>query len=976
MLILFLVGCAAASKNGQITHAELNKKTAKKYFKLGQKFFDEEDYSEAKHYLERSNSIQKSIFQSEYNRLTGGTNYYLGLTYFQLGKYDKSLSLSLKALDIQTHLLGSNHKRVSAIQNSIGKTYFKLGEYQKAKEHLNIARNLGQLNFGEVHKSIATAFNYLGRVNLVLGDYEQALHDLNQSKSLHIEIFGNEHKSVVTDYNLLGLTYFQKGDFKSSLEFYDKALNISQKVNGQNHNMTANTYFNIARVYTQIGLYDQALQHIQTTLNIQQDIFSNIHSNMGDSYYLMGRNFYNQKRYLQAIEKLEKARNIFNETLGEKHNKVARVYDFLGRVYFQQKNFQSALEYLNKSLEIQKKLFRLEHKYNASTYKQIGLVYIDLKDYEASSKHLNTALKIEENILSKEHNSLILTYRALSKLHVQQNNEKESYLYSKKAFNIFIVNRDRNFTILDNQQKLAYVKSNKELITELFNSAFLYIIKLNSLNRNDLAEKIKRDTINDWLRYKGAIFDNENALSILYDKIKDPQLHRKIDQLNALKQQLSKLYQTIPKPDERELFKEKIKTTKMQISNIEINLSQNINEYKEELGLRAITYEQISSQMSENELYIDFAKTEHNYFVFGLDHQKSISFTKVSRQNTAMIDEYIKTFREQIEYVSKKQTNSPFLSDQQTKNTLSSLYDTITDSLHELTSQTQNRSTLIFSLDGVLNFLPFEALYDKASNRYLIEEKKIRYVPSGKEFVRLTKKSNYTTKNSNITLFTNPDFGFDLSKEEIKRSNNRSASYLHKSLFSMYFTDLPGTKDEAMIIQKLYKNTTNYDQTKATPNNLYQINSPKILHISTHGFFIKDKNIQNPMLKSGLAFSGANMARIKGDGSGIVTGLKLAGLNLKETELVVLSACETGLGDIHQAEGVAGLNKAFIKAGAKNIVMSLWSVNDRQTTQLMEYFYRSMKNLNYQDALREAKLQMIEQKLHPFYWSAFVLNGI
>ena len=127
----------------------------------------------------------------------------------------------------------------------------------------------------------------------------------------------------------------------------------------------------------------------------------------------------------------------------------------------------------------------------------------------------------------------------------------------------------------------------------------------------------------------------------------------------------------------------------------------------------------------------------------------------------------------------------------------------------------------------------------------------------------------------------------------------------------------------------------------------------------------------------GSRSTGANVGAIKGDGTGIVTALKLSGLNLKGTNLVVLSACETGVVDTNSTESVSGLAKAFIQAGAKDIVMSLWSVNDKATKDLMIEFYNNMNNGdNYAKALKEAKLKMIQKNMHPFYWAPFVLNGM
>ena len=164
---------------------------------------------------------------------------------------------------------------------------------------------------------------------------------------------------------------------------------------------------------------------------------------------------------------------------------------------------------------------------------------------------------------------------------------------------------------------------------------------------------------------------------------------------------------------------------------------------------------------------------------------------------------------------------------------------------------------------------------------------------------------------------------------------------------------------------------------RATEENLFKVNAPKILYLSTHGTFLRDKSILNPMLKSIILLDGANESIRQKRGNGIVSGLELAGLNLLGTELVVLSACETGVGEIEDSEGIAGLSKAFMEAGAKSMIMTLWSVNDKKSSELMEKFFEGVKRgVSYSDALREAKIWMIEVgNSHPFFWSGFVGSG-
>jgi len=236
-------------------------------------------------------------------------------------------------------------------------------------------------------------------------------------------------------------------------------------------------------------------------------------------------------------------------------------------------------------------------------------------------------------------------------------------------------------------------------------------------------------------------------------------------------------------------------------------------------------------------------------------------------------------------------------------------------------------------------------------------------------------------------IFDNPNFNAKTTKskqkereEEVAITPNTSRAGIVKSLFKMRFNPLPGTKAEAQSIkQTLQDNVTieEYKEAKATEANLLKVKQPNILHIATHGFFINDNTIPNPMLKSGIALSGANSGAKLGTGEGIVTALKLSGLQLKGTDLVVLSACQTGVVDINSTDSVSGLSKAFIQAGAKDIVMSLWSVNDQATKELMSSFYKKVKTEpNYAKALKEAKLNLIKQNMHPFFWAPFVVSGL
>ena len=250
-------------------------------------------------------------------------------------------------------------------------------------------------------------------------------------------------------------------------------------------------------------------------------------------------------------------------------------------------------------------------------------------------------------------------------------------------------------------------------------------------------------------------------------------------------------------------------------------------------------------------------------------------------------------------------------------------------------------------------------------------------------------------------IFANPLFGEPQpgispqsdSAKLISRARRRSITS-GGDLSTVYFAPLGGTGDEARSIKSLFPEAEVLTGQYATKAALKQVQAPRILHIATHGFFLDDTvesanaasgtraisgkvEIKNPLLRSGLALAGANLNR-GGDDDGILTALEASNLNLWGTKVVTLSACETGVGEVKNFEGVYGLRRAFFLAGAETLLMSLWPVSDRVTRETMTAFYTGLRDgLGRGEALRQAQLSMLKRKdhQHPFYWASFILGG-
>jgi CHAT domain-containing protein len=232
----------------------------------------------------------------------------------------------------------------------------------------------------------------------------------------------------------------------------------------------------------------------------------------------------------------------------------------------------------------------------------------------------------------------------------------------------------------------------------------------------------------------------------------------------------------------------------------------------------------------------------------------------------------------------------------------------------------------------------------------------------------------------------------------------RASQQRSSELSQLQVGPLPGTAAEAEAIRPLLPNAQILTEDRATENALKQVESPRILHIATHGFFLENValptlengrglgviasdsplprspaiTVENPLLRSGLALAGFN-ERVSGDEDGVLTALEASQLNLLGTQLVVLSACDTGLGDIANGEGVYGLRRAFAIAGAETQLMSLWQVDDFGTQSLMVSYYENLTaGMGRSEALREVQLEMINAQgpyAHPFYWAAFITTG-
>ncbi len=290
-------------------------------------------------------------------------------------------------------------------------------------------------------------------------------------------------------------------------------------------------------------------------------------------------------------------------------------------------------------------------------------------------------------------------------------------------------------------------------------------------------------------------------------------------------------------------------------------------------------------------------------------------------------------------------------------------------------------SRVYLSPDGVYNQLNLNTLKNPASEKFLLDEMELIYVTNTADLLRREERA---VLDADAVLVGRPAYDFSNPVAESASVVPYGTRYVMSEELTTFkeqeFMDLPGTEEEIDQIASTLRardiNVTAYKGQEALEENVKALDSPSILHIATHGFFVDDgASVINPMIRSGLILAGVKNPDAQQNVDGILTAYEATNLNLDKTSLVVLSACETGLGEVRNGEGVYGLQRAIIVAGANNLLMSLWKVDDAATATLMIALYNAWETGQNQKAFREAQMVMREKFAHPFYWGAFIMLG-
>jgi CHAT domain-containing protein len=670
----------------------------------------------------------------------------------------------------------------------------------------------------------------------------------------------------------------------------------------------------------------------------------------------------------------------------------------MGLLYMQTGRYPESEQLHKRALEIRERVWGKEHPDIAQTFNNLGLLYVTMEKYDQAEINHRKSLEMRKKLLGEEHPHVAMCLRDLARLYATTGRHNESHQLFCKAISIKEKERESVFSVLSEKQKLNYMTDIQGNINAFLTHTTLHM----GSNTSAII-----DTFNVWMRWKGAVLEAQGRYmdAVMYSE--NPETKRKFDELTQVRRNIARLQ--LSKPEEMTIqdYIKKLQELEKKKEFLETKLSRLSKDFALEKIVGQAEVKRINEILPTDSVYLDFAMIRQydfkkrrsatpRYIVFLLAPGVETIVKLIDIHRTDEVNRHIHAYLDEMHMVKQFQElpNVNVL-----RKEARTLYALI---MEPLEPYLKGKKKLFVSPDGLLNLIPFEVFITN-EGKYLMEDFVINYIAAGRDIVRFT---DTTASKGGALIIGDPDYDMEGKLKDKVAQELMVAKVIRgdvsRDAKGLNFMRLPDTKLEADNIERILRSRLseplrNYQDKRALEEILFAVESPKVLHLATHGYFLKDEEakellnqgfdiqeiektpglrIENPMLRSGIVLAGVNASLREGRDDGMVSAEKILGLRLKGTEIVVLSACETGVGDVRSGEGVFGLKRAFILSGAKTVVMSLWSVPSEETTELMTRFYTLMsEGKTKAEALGKAKMDMMKKKENPFYWGAFILVG-
>ncbi|MBX7222092.1 MAG: CHAT domain-containing protein [Blastocatellia bacterium] len=899
---------------------------------LGNLYFQKGDYAQAEAFLGRGLKVIETTLgkdHPEVSQILGR----LALVARAKGNNSQAEPLYLRALEIREKNLGPEHPDVATSLNNLATFYSFTGAHAKAEPLYLRALAIREKTLGPEHRDLAGILNNLGIFYSIIGNYTRAEPLFLRSVAILEKSLGPEHPTLALSLSNLGAWYLFKGDYGKAEQYLQRALGVRQKVLGPNHHLVGTDCFKLSRCYQAFGDEAKAISFAQQSVDICEKALGPNHPevavNLGQlaSLYLLKGDF------TKAEPLFERALAISEKALGPDHTDTSFALDNLANLYRAKGEFAKAEPLFRRSLSIQEQVFGGDHPDSVTVLDHFTRMFEENGDFKQALE-----------------------------LRIRTNEAAERDLV-------------RNLLTGSERQKVLYLKKTADFPDRTIS------LHLQANPTNPVAAQAALTMI---LRRKGRALDAmTNAVATLR-LTATGETEKLLDDYTTVANQLSDVVLRGPQKKKPAEHQAEVRRLEEQKEKLETEISRRSQQFKVQTA--PISLAAVQKAIPAGGVLVEFASyvpwnpqtrqtADPRYAVYVLAPNGDLKWADLGP--ASVIEQAVTAFRTVV-------TNPGNKVARQVKPAAQALDRLVMKPVRALVGTTRH---VLLSPDGVLNLIPFAALMDE-KGKYLVERYNLTYLTSGRDLLRLQAK---IPSQSPPLVIADPDYASGTGPRLLGQSYQPLAR-------------LTATHQEGEQIKNILPDARLEMERTATETTLKQVRRPRFLHIATHGYFLADAPANpvigavstrilerddeqpvdvekirqsNGLLRSWLFFAGANHGGDQ-ENDGTLTALEAAQLDLWGTRLVVLSACETGVGEAKTGEGVYGLRRALVLAGSEAQMMSLWSVSDEGTRELMVDYYRRLKaGTGRSEALRQVQMEFLKnpKRQHPYYWASFIQSG-
>ncbi|ATB41047.1 hypothetical protein CYFUS_006509 [Cystobacter fuscus] len=953
-------------------------------------------YDQAEPLYERALELREAALDDSHPDLATSLHG-LAALYSAQGRYGEAEPLYERALLIQEAVLGKSHPDVATSLHGLAALYSAQGRYGEADPLVQRALALRQVALGDKHPQFAFSLHHLATLYLDQGLYSQAEPLLQRALKIQEEALDKSHPDIATSRNDLATIYSVQRMYDQAEPLLQSALEIRKAALGDDNPDVATSLHALATLYLGQGLHDRAKPLFERARKLRETALGDDHPDVATSLHGLATLYLGQGLYDRAEPLFLRALKIQEATLGDGHPDVAASLHGLATLYASQGDYNLAGPLYQRVLELRETSSGGSKLHVATSLHALATLYVNQGLHDQAEPLLLRALELRETALGNSHPDTTTTLEDLARLRLAQHRLAEALPLYTRAFSI-TEQRLRKEALDFSESRLArflhQLRASEEAIYAL-------------LRAHPEDADVRHLALSTVLLLKGRSVEETARISrTLYQSL-NPEDRDTLEKLRGLRGQLVSRSLAGPGSLSSPDYQQQLKDLTEKGDALEAELA------KRSAPLRALIalpppsqiVERVAASLPKDGALVEFIAYEDSPLLLppGTPRVKltrqlrylalvlfpDASTGAVDLGPAAPIDTQAWRLRKAL-----AQRNPSF------QFAARKLYQSAVQPLLPLLGSTRR---ILLSPEGQLGLVPFAALHD--GQHILLDSFDFTYLTSGRE---LLPRPEEVAPSSFVFVLADPSFS---APSAVARSisppspppSNALESFFSssRSLLGHAFPALPGTRLEAEGILRQLPQAQLFLGPEATKERLLHLPTPGILHLATHGFFLNsdlpDSNSRDvvPSLASPMSIPPSQQSPLLNSGivlgepptedpshadprpeTILVTALELAGLDLWGTQLVILSACDTGRGEIHLGQGIYGLRSALVVAGAETVVMSLWSVNDNATSLLMDVYYRNLlAGQGRASALREAMRSLRASHPHPYYWAPFIALG-